>query len=643
MNFPLKAKFSGAGFQRPAVRGLVVVVIALAIVFWEWTRVGRITVVKNDRTSSVVVNAGIECFGTNPEIIPASRGSSLVDISEVSGLAFEHAVGPLGTYFMPESVGTGAACFDYDGDGNLDFFFVQSARTPGTSPETTLDASFQSRLYRQISPGVFEDQTEFAGLQGGGYGCGCAVGDIDNDGDQDLYVTKYAQDSLYLNNADGTFTEVTDSCGIQEQEWGTCAAFFDFNRDGLLDLFVVNYTADPTYQHSIACGFREGLASYCGPHKFQPTIDRLYRNDGVQTDAQGRKTVQFTDVTETAGIGGVKTFGFGVVCADFTGDGWPDIFVANDGAANRLWINHQNGTFTEEAIQRGCAMNKEGGAEAGMGVAFGDVNRDGMLDLVVTHLSGEKATLYLATEPGYFEDASATSGTTAATKRHTGWGAGLIDFNHDGYLDLPVTNGLVIPCHSRFPPHGEDQFQVRHDRIDDPAAYWRDYADQNLLLMGQPDATFRDATHEGGDFCAAVASGRALVHGDIDNDGDIDLLITNCGGKGRLYRNDFPKRGSWLMIRAIDPRWKRDANLAEITLHANGREFFGIVNPASSFLASNDFRVHFGLGECEQYDRITIKWPDGPVESATETFAGGPTNRTITLQRGLGQAFQGTP
>ena len=161
--------------------------------------------------------------------------------------------------------------------------------------------------------------------------------------------------------------------------------------------------------------------------------------------------------------------------------------------------------------------------------------------------------------------------------------------------------------------------------------------------MGQPDATFRDATHEGGDFCAAVASGRALVHGDIDNDGDIDLLITNCGGKGRLYRNDFPKRGSWLMIRAIDPRWKRDANLAEITLHANGREFFGIVNPASSFLASNDFRVHFGLGECEQYDRITIKWPDGPVESATETFAGGPTNRTITLQRGLGQAFQGTP
>ena len=240
MNFPLKAKFSGAGFQRPAVRGLVVVVIALAIVFWEWTRVGRITVVKNDRTSSVVVNAGIECCGTNPEIIPASRGSSLVDISEVSGLAFEHAVGPLGTYFMPESVGTGAACFDYDGDGNLDFFFVQSARTPGTSPETTLDASFQSRLYRKISPGVFEDQTEFAGLQGGVYGCGCAVGDIDNDGDQDLYVTKYAQDSLYLNNADGTFTEVTDSCGIQEQEWGTCAAFFDFNRDGLLDLFVVN-------------------------------------------------------------------------------------------------------------------------------------------------------------------------------------------------------------------------------------------------------------------------------------------------------------------------------------------------------------------------------------------------------------------
>ena len=632
-----------------AGRLLGVLIVAAALIGWEMTRLARRHIAekgiaaKASVRTSVIASIGIECFGGVPEIVRPASIPTMIDITQAWGLDFQHAVGPLGTYFMPESVGTGGAFFDYDGDGRLDIFLVQSARSPASDGDFPPASRFESRLFRQTEHGLLEDVTVTSGLAGNGYGVGCAVGDIDNDGDPDLYVTRYEQDSLYLNNADGTFSDVTDSSGILERDWGTCAAFFDYNRDGLLDLVVVNYTSDPTYGHSVACGFRQGLVSYCGPHKFLPTIDRLYRNDGVHIDLHGRTTVKFTDVTEAAGMGEVQTFGFGVACADFDSDGWPDIFVANDGAANRLWVNQQNGTFLEQAMQRGCAVNSQGGAEAGMGVAIGDRNHDGRLDLVVTHLSGEKSTLYLATGDGHFDDASAKSGMVKPTTRHTGWGAGLIDLNHDGELDFALANGLVIPCHSRFPPHGEDKFQVRHDKIVDPEAFWRDYADQNVLLMGLEDGTFRDATDQGGDFCAAVGSGRALIHGDIDNDGDIDLLITNCGGKAKLYRNDMPKTGRWLMVRVVDPERKRDAYGAEIILRANGKIFSGHANPGSSFLASNDVRVHFGLGICENYDEIVVKWPDGPVEFATEAFDGGVTNRSITLLRGTGRAQQGTP
>lgn len=627
------------------VRILAVLVITGLIVGLEALRLSRQRVTEKfqltQRLEETRNSAGeVECFGAQPPFIKATHEPTFIDVTRSWGLEFRHVVGPLGTYFMPESIGTGGAFLDYDGDGRLDLFLVQSDRSPDAAGDFPPKTKLGSRLFHQTAEGTFEDLTEQSGMDGSGYGVGCAVGDVDNDGDPDIYVTRYAQDSLYLNNADGTFTDATRSSGIRENDWGTCAAFFDYNRDGRLDLVVVNYTADPQYGHSVACGFRRGLVSYCSPHKFHPTVDRLFRNDGVQPNESGTGSVKFTDVTEASGLGAATTYGFGVVCTDVNSDGWPDIFVANDGAANRLWINQRNGKFTEEATERGCATNGDGGVEAGMGAALADINHDGRLDFIVTHLSGEKATLYLAKQGGDFEDASRLSGIIEPTTRHTGWGVGLIDFDHDGELDCAMANGLVIPCHSGFPPHGEDQFQVRRDVIRDPNAYWRDYADQNILMMGRGQCRFRDATERGGAFCENAGSGRALIHGDIDNDGDIDLVVTNCGGIARLYRNDFRKAGHWLLVRAFDPTWNRDAYGAEITLRAGDKTYTGSVNPASSYLASNDERVHFGLGDVESYEEIIVKWPDGPIEAAHEIFDGDKTNRLITLRRGDGHGLR---
>lgn len=626
----------------------IVLVAVVLFVGWEAFRLSRQRAseklrLAEARRKTKSSESIIECFGNQPPIIRTRNDPSLMDVTQSWGLDFQQAVGPLGTYFMPESIGTGGALFDADGDGRLDLYLVQSDRSPGAEGDFPSGARSGSRFFRQTEAFTFEDRTQESGLAGAGYGVGCAVGDVDNDGDADLYVTRYEQDGLFLNHGDGTFADVTEASGIRENDWGTCAAFFDYNRDGLLDLIVVNYTADPQYGHSVACGFREGLVSYCGPGKFLPTVDRLYRNDGVQTDSNGVRSVRFSDVTQEAGLGDVKTYGFGVVCADFNADGWPDMFIANDGAANRLWINQHDGTFVEEAVPRGCAANGDGRVEAGMGVAVGDVNQDGLLDILVTHLSDEKATLYVGKENGFFEDVSRMSGIAEPSNRHTGWGTALIDLNHDGELDCPVVNGLVIPCHSGFPPHGEDRFQVRHDVIRDAEAYWRDYADQNILLMGKGNGQFLDATDRGGDFCSAIGSGRGLIYGDLDNDGDIDLVVTNCGGRAKLYRNDYSKVGNWLMVRAVDPRWNRDAIGAEVIVRTSSKTHSGLVNSASSYLTSNDVRVHFGMGSDLEYEQILVKWPDGPVDSAMEVYDGGKTNRLVTLYRGSGRDARGNP
>ena len=577
-----------------------------------------------------------DCLEEKPRSLrKAGDGGGLPDLTDQLGIDFRHIVGPLGTWFMPESIGAGVAVLDYDRDGLQDLYFVNCGSSPKAIGTLPPEADSRNRLFRQIRLGSFQDVTEDTGLGDTGYGAGVAVGDVDNDGFPDVFIANYGQDSLYRNTGSGKFENATQALNRTESDWGAAAAFFDYDRDGWLDLLVVNYTADPQYGHSVSCGFSHGLVSYCGPHKFQPTIDRLYHNETGSAAAQGKLT--FRDVTEAAGLSAAATFGFGAVCLDLTGDGWPDMFVANDGAPNRLWVNQQNGTFVEEATLRGTACNQAGHVEAGMGAAAGDVDADGCIDLLVTHLTKETATLYVGSPAGLFQDRTPGCGIDVASRGHTGWGVAMLDLNHDGMLDIPIVNGLVIPCHSGFPFHGEDEFQVRTERIDNTAEYWRAYHDQNVLLLGTADRKWQADSTAGGDFTTAQASGRSLAWGDLDNDGDPDLIVTNCGDRARCYRNDLAK-GNWLQVKTETGAGGRDAIGAKITLEfSDGSRRTACCLPQSSYLASSDSRIHFGLGTRTAVKAITVVWPDGPTADASERFPGVTVNQQIVLRRGTGE------
>ena len=566
--------------------------------------------------------------------LPASPGAGpidyLPDATDALHVDFTHTVGPLGTYFMPEVNGAGGALFDFDNDGDLDLLFVNSARSPQARGEFPPGTRLGNRLYRQEADGKFVDVTIGSGLEGGGYAVGCAVGDIDNDGHLDVYVTHYGPDKLYRNNGNGTFSDVTQAAGIDDHDYGTCAAFVDYDRDGWLDLIVVNYVHDPIHELTIACASIYGRNSYCGPHKFVKTVNRLFHNEGPEV---GRPTVRYRDVTAATGLSDAPNAGFGVICADFNNDGRPDIYIANDMAPKQLWINQAGDRFVDEAALRGVAVSGQGLAQGSMGVALGDVDGDGHFDLAVTNLFSEMTTLYGNDGAGTFRDRTRELGLAKPTLRHTGWGVALVDLDHDGDLDLAQVNGLVVPCHSAFLPHGEDIFKLVSETISDPAKFWREYADDNVLLLNAGSGGFVDESERAATFAKTGSSARALIWGDIDNDGDIDLVVTNCGERARVYRNELPKSGHWLMVRAVDPQLHRDAYGAEITVAAGGRKFRRVVNPASSYLASNDVRAHFGLGLAIRYDEITVSWPDGLVEQ----FDGGEIDRRLVVQRGTGR------
>jgi hypothetical protein len=499
-------------------------------------------------------------------------------------------------------MGSGCAMCDLDGDGRPDIFLLQNAGPQSKSV---------NRLFRQKPDGTFEDVSAGSGLDFAGFNMGVAVGDVNNDGKPDILITQYGSVKLFLNLGGMKFAEVTEAAGVSNPLWGTSAAFVDYDRDGWLDLVVVNYL---DYDPSRPCVTPGGVPGFCHPSAFPGTVTKLFRNRGPQPDGR----VRFEDVSLASGIGKLAGPGLGVVCADFDGDGWPDIFVANDGRPNRLWVNQKNGTFKDEAVSRGVAYTLMGQAYAGMGVAVGDVDNDGLLDLYVTHLTSETNTLWVQGPRGVFKDRTQDWHLADPRWRGTGFGTLMADFDHDGRLDLAVVNGRV----QRGGPAKDSGLRP----------YWEPYAERNQVFANV-GGKFKDISVNNPALCKAFNVARGLACADIDGDGAPDLLVTTISGKARLFRNVAANRGHWLKVRAIDPALNRDAIGAEVRVEAGGQARLRVVSAAESYLSSSSPVAHLGLGGAEKYDAIRVTWPDG----LKEVFPGGAADRTIELRRGEGK------
>jgi hypothetical protein len=528
------------------------------------------------------------------------------DATAEVGLNFVHDAGPTGAYFMPQSIGSGAALIDFNNDGRLDLYLLHNGGPRGKT----------NQLFQQMPDGRFKDVSTGSGLDVAGYNMGVAVGDVNNDGWPDLLLTQYGAIKLFLNNGNGTFSDVTAQAGLSNLLWAVSASFVDYDRDGWLDLVVVNYV---DYDPSVDCVDPSGVKEFCSPRTFEGTAAKLFHNRGPAAAAKGPACrVGFEDVSLSSGLGRVAGTGLGVICADFNRDGWPDIFIANDWAANHLWINRRDGTFQEEAVQRGLAYNVMGQAEANMGIALGDVDGDGLFDVFITHLNIENHTLWKQGPAGIFRDQTAAFGLGWPKWRGTGWGTVLADFDHDGFLDLALVNGEV----------GRNRTQVNPEL----GPFWKDYASRNLLFRNDRGTGFLDLGPQSGPFGTVPRVSRGLLVGDIRNTGALDLVTTEIAGPARLFRNVVPHRGHWLGIRARDPRLKRDAYGAEVTVRAGDRRWWRLVNPSGSFASSSDPRVHFGLGNVERIDSIEVLWPDG----LRELFPAPSLDQHLVLERGGG-------
>ncbi len=542
---------------------------------------------------------------------PAAAGRALfTDIAATSGLVFHHECGYDGRYLYPEIMGAGAALFDYDNDGDLDVYLVNGGRHHAEGAEAQ---SPSDRLFARESDGTYRDVTSSAGIDERRYGMGVAVGDYNNDGFLDVYVLNFGADRLYRNNGNGTFTDASDEAGIRNDKWSVSAAFVDYDRDGWLDLYVVNYV---NYPEPRTCSDSAGRVEYCGPTSATPVSDVLYRNRGDGT---------FEDVSRRAGMASVAGHGLGVVCEDYNRDGWLDIYVANDGSANHLWINRQDGTFAESAVILGAAVNRFGKPEGSMGVTAGDVDGDGHLDLFMTHIVQESNTYYRGRD-GWFEDTTAEVGLAAPSVPYTGFGTMFVDFDLDTHLDLIVANGRI--------KRGGAAVEAG---ASGPVAA---YAERSLLFMNDGRGRFLDQTAaRGGDFGRVPRVSRGLAVGDIDNDGDVDVLITNTCGPAELLRNDGTDTNRWLALRLVDPALQRDAYGARVTATVGDRRLVRTLNPNQSYASSNDPRVFFGLGIAERVDELEIAWPDGLVERLPAVAA----NQHLTIRRGGAVAAAASP
>jgi enediyne biosynthesis protein E4 len=539
-----------------------------------------------------------------------------------SGLTFVHFNGMSGKFLYPELMAPGVALFDYDNDGDLDVFIVQgrmlgNAPIAQAQPQPVEPLPLQGRLFRndlEVRPDgsrtlKFTDVTAASGISAQGYGMGVAAGDFNNDGCVDLFVTNLGPGQLLRNNCDGAFTDVSKASHVNGGGWSVPAVFFDFDRDGFLDLFVGHYL-QYTVETNLHCYSVAGNLDYCPPHVYRPEPSHLFHNNRDGT---------FTDVTATAGM--LREYGpaLGVATADFNNDGWIDLFVANDSQPNQLWINQRNGTFRNTALLAGVALSPEGSVKASMGVDAGDFNNDGNEDLFVTELTGQGSDFYVNDGSGGFEDRSAPAGIRLASLPHTGFGTGWLDVDNDGWLDLLSVNGAVTQILEGVARN--EPFPLKQ-----PKQLLR-----NTLNGG--NRRFEDVTKQAGAFLATPEVSRGAAFGDIDNDGDTDVVVGNDAGPARLLINNIGSRKHWIGLRLVSggSGKGRDAvgTRVVVTL-ADGRTIWRRSRADGSYASANDPRVLVGLGDSAQPPRVKVVWPDG----TSEEFTSVAVDRYTTLTQG---------
>jgi len=519
---------------------------------------------------------------------PQPLPGKFTDATATLGLHFQYFASHTAKHYLPETMGAGVALFDYDNDGRLDIFLVNGAPLRDPTPKGSIPQKsgpqYWNRLFHQKPDGTFVDVTEKAGLEGSGYGMGVAVGDYDNDGYEDLYVTAYGGNKLYHNNGNGTFTDVTEKAGVAGSGWSTSAAWVDLDGDGLLDLVVLRYVQWDF--DDIWCGeHKEGYRSYCHPDIFQPASPLVYHNDG---------NGHFTEVSQRIGLANPGK-GLGIALADYDRDGHVDVFVANDSMVQFLYHNKGDGTFEEVGLLSQVAVDGDGRTYAGMGVDFADYNNDGWPDVVITDLANQRYALYQNNGDSTFTYASFSAGLARSTMQHSGWGVRFLDYDNDGWKDLLIAQG-----------HDLETIELNY-----PNLHYR----EPMLLLRNSGRDFADVSRDSGAVFHEPWVARGMAIGDIDNDGRIDAVVTTNDGAAYILRNETPTQNHWLTLKLVGHKSNRDAIGAEVKLVTAKGQQFATVSTAGSYLSSSDKRVHFGLGSESVAQTIEIRWPSGILET----------------------------